>query len=70
MISSIKSGISHWGMLVTALRTPVMINPVETPDEVESPTVYVGPNNFVFVSASHRGGGALPPRHIFTWGWQ
>ena len=50
--------------------TPVMIDPVETPDEVESPTVYVGPNNFVFVSASHRGGGALPPRHIFSWRWQ
>lgn len=45
---------------------PVMIDPVETPDEVETPCVWVGTNNHVFVAASFRPGG-LQPRRIRAW---
>jgi len=45
---------------------PVIIDPVEAPDEVETPCVYVGQNNFVFVAASHRLTG-IAPRYIICW---
>ncbi len=45
---------------------PVMIDPQETPDEVETPTVWVGNNNFLFVAASFRAG-SLSPRNIRCW---
>ena len=45
---------------------PVMIDPTETPDEVETPCVYVGLNNFLFVAASHRLNG-VAPRYIMHW---
>ncbi len=48
---------------------PQMIDPVETPDEVNSPAVSVGTNQHVLVAASFRPGAALP-RHIRCWRWQ
>lgn len=48
---------------------PQMLDPVETPDQVTSPTVCVGANQHVFAAARYRPG-SVQPAHVRVWRWQ
>lgn len=48
---------------------PQMIDPVENPDQVTSPAVYVGANQHVFVTARFRADTGQPS-HVRVWRWE